>query len=102
MAVSFEDVELLQDVAAVVDDPDVRAEAATDIEDVVTGIISQRLGILDFRGQMDDREDLRARVVDLDDRICRWAWNLIAVRNEQVAVVRIDRDILRVVAAQRL
>ena len=53
MAVSFEDVELLQDVAAAVDDPDVRAEAAADIEDVVNGVIDQRLGILDFRGQIE-------------------------------------------------
>jgi len=50
VAVSFEDVELFQDVAAAVDDPDVRAEAAADIEDVVAGVIAQRLRIRDFRG----------------------------------------------------
>jgi hypothetical protein len=44
MAVSSEDVELLRDGAAVVYDPDARAEAAADIEDVVTRVIGQRLG----------------------------------------------------------
>ena len=49
---------------------------------------------------MNDREDLRARVVYLDDRIRCRACDLITVHDEQVAVVRIDRYILRVVAAQ--
>ena len=73
MAVSVEDVEFFQNVAAAIDDPDVRAEAAADIEDVVNGVVGQRLGILDFRGQSDGREDLRAGVVDLDDRAPRSA-----------------------------
>ena len=55
MAVSSEDVEFCRMCAAVVDNPDVRAEAAADIEDVVTGVIGQRLGILDFRRGEDGR-----------------------------------------------
>ena len=70
MAVFGEDVDYFQNRAVAIDDPDVRAEAATDIEDVLIGVVGQRLGILDFRGQRDGREELRAGVVDLDNSIC--------------------------------
>ncbi|MCK1641635.1 hypothetical protein IVA95_29860 [Bradyrhizobium sp. 157] len=51
----------MYDIAAAVVDPDVRARAAADIEDVVTGVIAQRLGMLDCCGQIEGRENLRAQ-----------------------------------------
>src|SRR5262245_63462220 len=47
VAVTGQDVEDLQNCAAAVDEPDIRAEEAADIEDVVSGGIGKHIWVLD-------------------------------------------------------
>ena len=97
IAVVGENVDVVQDVSVVVDHPDILAVLDADKEHVMGDIVVDCLWILDDRRQQDVPDNLRAAAVDLDDLGMS---DVGAVGDVQVAVDRVERDILGIVAAK--
>ncbi len=98
-----QDVDRLDDLAGAIEHVDVGAETAGDVEQIARGIVGQTLRSGIRRVGIGNRSE-PARQLDLRDESAGLSHfvdaPVVLAQNEQMAVGRIDADVLRVLAAE--